>query len=102
MGATGFFFFYDKKVRCCTKVITKECPHTLQPLPLDFLMVFDDPSFVDESLNAPYMKEAEERQTVKRSRVEKKFLKKLGVKEDDKDDDKTKKSKEQTPAKEAA
>ena len=27
---TGFFFFYHKKLRCCNKVVTKECPHILQ------------------------------------------------------------------------
>ena len=29
---------------------------------MDFLMVYDDPSYGDETINAPYMKEAEKKQ----------------------------------------
>jgi len=60
-------------LRCCTKIISKDCPHILQPQPLDFLMLYDDPSYVDESTNAPYMKNAERKQEIHRKRVERKF-----------------------------
>ena len=36
-------------------------------------MLYDDPSYVDESTNAPYMKNAERKQEIHRKRVERKF-----------------------------
>ena len=34
----------------------------IQPQPWDVLAVYDDPSYVDETIDAPYMKEVEKKQ----------------------------------------
>lgn len=94
---TGFFFFYEKKLRCCIKVVTKECPHILQPQPWDLLTIYDDPSYVDKTIDAPYMNEVEQQQQIKRNRIEKKFEKKKGLAKDgngDKEKDEIKDSTE--------
>ena len=47
----------------CAKFLSRIVPPiAIQPQPWDLLAVYDDPSYVDETIDAPYMKEVEKQQ----------------------------------------